>query len=193
MVDEMGFSYLVSRMRSVAKIYGDTPIVSAMKNLLLEAADELEIMKRKNDQIERLYAQDVICGAYVSKEAILRQMFQWAQQSPDFRVDMNSLNDWVNGCPRISKEEAQRQLYMTGGRDFIVKTPKGDLRVWAKMAVDDPEDYPGVYIDIVNPQGDGVDDLLCCVEYDTVADGIYARVYADGDEPSDSIRFENYD
>ena len=86
-----------------------------------------------------------------------------------------------------------KRLKDAGGRDFTVKTPKGDLRVWAKMAVDDPEDYPGVYIDIVNPQGDGVDDLLCCVEYDTVADGIYARVYADGDEPSDSIRFENYD
>lgn len=86
-----------------------------------------------------------------------------------------------------------KRLKEAGGRDFTVKTPKGDLRVWAKMAVDDPTDYPGVYIDIINPQGDGNDDLLCCVEYDTLADGIYARVYADGDEPTDSIRFENYD
>lgn len=86
-----------------------------------------------------------------------------------------------------------KRVKASGGRDFTVKTPKGDLRVWAKMAVDDPDDYPGVYIDIVNPQGNGCDELLCCVEYDTVADGIYARVYADGDEPTASIRFEEYD
>ncbi|MBR3973031.1 MAG: hypothetical protein IKJ99_03655 [Oscillospiraceae bacterium] len=190
MVNEMDFSYLVSRMRSAAKICGDVPFVGTLKNLLLEAADELEILKRKNDQIERMYAQDVICGAYVSKEAILRQMSQWAQQSPDCRVDMNSLNAWVNGYPRISKEEALRQLYMTGGREFRVWTPKGEMKVWAKMPIDHPDDYPGVYIDMTGPEGS---DLLCCVEYDSTADGIYARVYADGEETTASIRFEEYD
>lgn len=83
-----------------------------------------------------------------------------------------------------------KRLKDSGGRDFTVKTPKGDLRVWTKMAVDDPDDYPGVFIDMTGPEGS---DLLCCIEYDSTADGIFARVYADGEEPTASIRFEEYD
>lgn len=83
-----------------------------------------------------------------------------------------------------------KRLKDSGDRDFTVKTPKGDLRVQAKTPIDTPDDYPGVWVYMDSPDGE---DCLCCVEYDSTADGIYARVYAEGDEPSDSIRFEKYD
>lgn len=63
---------------------------------------------------------------------------------------------------------------MENKRVFYVDTPFGKLKVWAKHDTsigefDDPEDYPGVYIDLVRT---GVDPkatshpMVCCVEYD---------------------------
>ena len=70
-------------------------------------------------------------------------------------------------------------------REFYVDTPLGKLKVWAKHEVDNPKDYPGVYIDLVR---DGKpDELLACVEYDS-ADGTMLTCVYDamkfGEEPA---------
>ena len=49
-------------------------------------------------------------------------------------------------------------------REFFVDTPLGKLRVYAKRDIDDPNDFPGVYVNLITPaapQGD----MLACVEY----------------------------
>ena len=184
------FAYLLSKLRRSGNQYCNIPQVKYLQNMMLDAADALEILKKENDRLEREYVQDMICGAYVCKDAVLRQFVKWMEHAPDRRVDLNSLNALLCGQAPISKEEALTMMLNTGGREFRIWTPKGNLKVYAKAALDDPEDYPGVFIDIEQPDGH---DLLCCVEYDSVADGIYARVYADGEEPSESIRFEDLD
>lgn len=57
---------------------------------------------------------------------------------------------------------------MDNKREFFVETPMGILRVYAKHDSDTPEDYPGVYIDLVRPGTERVDsDPVCTVEYDS--------------------------
>lgn len=71
----------------------------------------------------------------------------------------------------------------TDPRRFFVETPAGLLRVQAKTDNDDPSDYPGVYIDLINStfRDDG---LLACVEFDSCAEQIQTCVYNPNmDEP----------
>lgn len=57
---------------------------------------------------------------------------------------------------------------MENKREFLVTTPMGVLRVYAKHDMDHPEDYPGVYIDLVKHGIDLADgDPVCTVEYDS--------------------------
>lgn len=189
MLDE-DLGFLVASLRGNAKAISNIPYVQTMKVLMMEAADALEILKKENDRLERLYAKDMICGSYVSRDALMRQFLKWEHHSYDGRGDIKSLSALLYGLDTVSKEEAMVKMMDNGGREFRIWTPKGDLKVQAKSALDDPSDFPGVYIDLIRHDGH---DLLCCVEYDSVADGLYARVYADGDEPSESVRFENAD
>ena len=74
-------------------------------------------------------------------------------------------------------------------RDFIVQTPEGKLRVWAKTAVDDPEDFPGVYIDLLEEEEDSgysAGELICAVEYESVDKNLQICSYTDlsSDEPT---------
>lgn len=105
---------------------------------------------------------------------------------------VNSLLNAADVVQALKEENEmlQKKLLAAQKREFIVYTPKGNLKVWAKNEIDCFNEYPGVYVDIIKPGGD---DLLCCVEYDSLADGLYARVYADGDAPTESVRFENLD
>jgi len=60
-------------------------------------------------------------------------------------------------------------------REFIIDTPLGKLRVWAKHDQDCLVDFPGVYVDFLQ---DGKDDaLLACVEYDSSNDRLQTCVY----------------
>lgn len=61
-------------------------------------------------------------------------------------------------------------------REFYVYTPLGKLRVWAKHTSDDPDDFPGVYVDLVSQDGD-FGELLACVEYDSIEKGLQTCVY----------------
>lgn len=77
-------------------------------------------------------------------------------------------------------------------RMFYIDTPIGRIKVWAKHSVDDPEDYPGVYIDVI-PNGnrdDNADENMCSVvEYDSVNKCIQTCVYQPySDEPVAIIR-----
>ena len=68
-------------------------------------------------------------------------------------------------------------------REFSIDTPLGRLRVWAKHKIDTAEDFPGVYIDLVGSDN-GCDDMLACVEYDSIAGELQTCVYQPGmDEP----------
>lgn len=79
-------------------------------------------------------------------------------------------------------------------REFYIDTPLGKLKVWAKHETDSPEDYPGVFVDILtNDNEEGI--MLACIEYDSSLDGIYTRVYGNGlnDAPTDSVCHENFE
>ena len=77
-------------------------------------------------------------------------------------------------------------------REFYIDTPLGKLKVWAKHDTDNPEDFPGVYVDLVQ---DGRDpELLACVEYDSVTECLQTCVYQpELDEPTALVVHEIYD
>lgn len=62
-------------------------------------------------------------------------------------------------------------------RCFYVDTPVGKLRILSKHSVDNAEDYPGVFIDIVNDESDYYGELLCCVEYDPIINKVQTVTY----------------
>ncbi len=74
-------------------------------------------------------------------------------------------------------------------REFYIDTPVGRLHVYAKSNVD-----PGVYIDLVGvPDADGelMDELLCCVEYESYTGVLQTVVYQPGDdEPVSILKYE---
>lgn len=76
-------------------------------------------------------------------------------------------------------------------REFFVDTPMGKIKVYSKHDKDCPADYPGVYVDFVEPGGDLVP--LACVEYNSVDKWIQTCVYGDGsnDSPTEVVHHEN--
>lgn len=76
---------------------------------------------------------------------------------------------------------------MKNDREFFVDTPMGQLHVYAKHAKDHPEDYPGVYIDLVRPGVERIDsDPVCTVEYDSGYKRIQTVLFcAEMDTPTD--------
>lgn len=77
-------------------------------------------------------------------------------------------------------------------RSFEVDTPLGKLKVYAKQEDDVPENFPGVYIDLIRAESnDAV--LLACVEYESAKQVIQTCVYGDGltDEPTNVVEHQN--
>lgn len=76
-------------------------------------------------------------------------------------------------------------------RAFYVDTPLGKLRIASKHEVDHPEDFPGVWIELVHDESE-YGDLLVCVEYESTKGELQCVVYqsADEDEPSHVIPYE---
>jgi len=74
-------------------------------------------------------------------------------------------------------------------RRFFIDTPVGKLVVYAKQDEDQPENYPGVYVDI---EKDGENVMLACVEYDYNSEDIVGTFYTDesSDEPTSIEHFE---
>ena len=72
-------------------------------------------------------------------------------------------------------------------REFVVNTPLGRIRIKAKhKVVDCPDDYPGVYIDLLDDSGGY--EMLACVEYDSCHDRLQTCVYQPGvDEPCELV------
>ena len=69
---------------------------------------------------------------------------------------------------------------MENKRKFYVDTPLGKIKVWAKYEVDDPADYPGVYIEFIpNGKRDCCEDkdLIAVVEYDSCQKCVQTCVY----------------
>lgn len=75
-------------------------------------------------------------------------------------------------------------------REFIVDTPLGKIKVYAKHPKDHPADFPGVFVDFVEPNGDLVP--LACVEYDSGDNRLQTCVYGDGsnDSPTEVVHHE---
>lgn len=66
-------------------------------------------------------------------------------------------------------------------RSFFVDTPLGTLHVYAKHGiVDDPRDYPGVYVDLIHK--DSKREILACVEYDSNDETMLTTAYDTGCE-----------
>lgn len=72
-------------------------------------------------------------------------------------------------------------------REFIVETPICKLRIWAKYDKDNAADFPGVYVDMIHPEGDI---CLACIEYDSNKVCLQTVVYGDigSDIPTDVIK-----
>ena len=118
----------------------------------------------------------------VPLEDIIREIYDALQ---DFlKQDENSVNEYLY-YDAVLEEQSDKS------REFYVNTPLGRLKVWAKQDIDNPEDYPGVFVDYIDK--DGKDIRLCCTEYDSVNKAIYTHVYGNGnsDSPTDSIYHEN--
>lgn len=77
-------------------------------------------------------------------------------------------------------------------RSFEVDTPLGKLKVYAKQEDDIPENFPGVYIDLIPVESNDTI-LLACVEYESTKQVIQTCVYGDGltDEPTDVVEYQN--
>jgi hypothetical protein len=77
-------------------------------------------------------------------------------------------------------------------REFYIDTPLGQLKVWAKHETDNAEDFPGVFIDLVCE--DGAEDMLACVEYESVGGVLQTCVYQPGiDEPVSIVRHTEFE
>ncbi len=77
---------------------------------------------------------------------------------------------------------ALRKGKISEDKHFVVHTPSGTMSVWAKYEGKAPEDYPGVYVDLLSddqPETDKYGNLLCCVEYDSAKGLINIIPYAD--------------
>lgn len=76
-------------------------------------------------------------------------------------------------------------------REFIVDTPLGKIKVYAKHPKDHPADFPGVFVDFVEPNGELVP--LACVEYDSGDNRLQTNVYGNGtdDSPTEVVKHEN--
>lgn len=79
-------------------------------------------------------------------------------------------------------------------QEFFVETPLGKLHVYAKTEdkCSGATDFPGVWIDWINPDT-GEANPLVCTEYDPIAKGVYSHLYDGCDEPAESLRHESID
>lgn len=76
---------------------------------------------------------------------------------------------------------------MADKREFFVDTPFGRLRATAKSdycnrnpdGIDDPENFPGIFIDLILPgqSDDDYGELLCVVEYESVSECLQSIIY----------------
>lgn len=74
-------------------------------------------------------------------------------------------------------------------REFIVKTPLGNLKIHAKHSGDCPDDYPGIYVDLMLE--DGTTEMLACIEYDSCYNRLQTCAYNPGiDEPVEVVAHE---
>jgi hypothetical protein len=82
-------------------------------------------------------------------------------------------------------------------RVFYVELPIGRLKIWAKadwgdIANDDnPEDFPGVFIDLELPNKDTI--MLACIEWESCSKEIQACIYSNcmNEDPTYIITYED--
>lgn len=88
---------------------------------------------------------------------------------------------------KASKDLEEKQGHQTR----IVETPGGQIVAYPKHEVDSPEDYPGIYVDLILP--DGTKHMLACVEYDSCAKDFLGCLYGNAmdDSPTDTRHYEN--
>lgn len=98
-----------------------------------------------------------------------------------------SEDEWIDSLLEYAAEIPTPAAEKT--REFFVDTPLGKLKVWAKHKTDDPEDFPGVYVDLAGKDGEE-DVCLACVEYESSKEGLYTCVYGNvkDDSPTHVIR-----
>lgn len=138
-----------------------------------------------------------------SNELLKKQMEKLEHASESMEIPQSGPYDTLQKCQaEYEAVETAISVLEAPPRSFFVKTPCGKLKVTAKADwgptacnepehKDDPESYPGVFVDLIR---DGQDDeLLACVEYDSTQEKLQAAIYTDvnGDAPSDLILFES--
>ena len=103
-------------------------------------------------------------------------------QVDDTLLDLNGLDENTQSLSNESQN-----------RSFCVETPYGKLLVTAKTAVDDPDDFPGIYIDLARADSENI--LLACTEYESITKMLQTCVYGDGllDKPTEVVEHKNLD
>lgn len=78
-----------------------------------------------------------------------------------------------------------------GTREFYIDTPLGKIKVYAKHQKDTPNEYPGVFVDFIDNEGELI--TLACTEYDSLHGTIQTCVYGDGndDSPTNVVQHQN--
>ncbi len=139
-----------------------------LKNTVIDLWDELGKARfsETEDGERRLEENDGFLGFRRGTSA--NEILQWFDRA---------FAEWggLNALPMIPMD-----------RKFTVETPVGIIEVYAKTDEDDPDSYPGVYIDIRRTEnqlnGSVIGDLACCVEYDSSAQRMQVVTYQPAEE-----------
>lgn len=119
----------------------------------------------------------------------------YAAKAPDLTVEEQSrlyaeLRKIIEKDEQSEAKPEEPPLANAGKREFYIMTPLGALKVWANQGdVDIPDEYPGVFVDWIDPNGTQVP--LALVEYDSDEKGIYGRIYGNDEYgcPVENFRY----
>ena len=141
-----------------------------------------------------LTAEDMNPDVYlknVPMKDIIREIYDTLQS---FSEDDDMVDEYLFYDALLDYETKASTPAEEKPREFFVDTPLGKLKVWAKHKTDDPEDFPGVYVDLVYKDGEE-DICLACVEYESSKEGLYTCVYGNvkDDSPTHVIRHNTED
>ena len=103
-----------------------------------------------------------------------------------FKEERDALQAGLQALKASKAQEAAQ-----GHQTRIVETPGGQIVAYPKHEVDSPEDYPGIYVDLILPNKEKL--MLACVEYDSCDKELFCCVYGNAldDSPTDRRVYEN--
>lgn len=132
-------------------------------------------------------------GTVISTDAVLLDQSidyrPYHSKNADVKWEDSDLHQWLHSDEfesLIWGEQNPKETERSDNREFYIKTPVGKLHVYAKHEGDAPEDFPGVFVDLLMPGGHS--ELLSCTEYDSCDKKLQTCVYQLWeDEPTEIV------